>query len=573
MEHVKIGRETLGAGPSLEQQHVALAELGRRAVSTPDFDDFVPETLRVIRDLFGADLAAVVEVLEGGRSVAVRYVEGPSAWRLAGAEITAEAGSLVGDALRSTRPILVSDAGEYAHSGVDVFAALGIRSGAGVIVDGPTHPFGVLGVGFEDPHRFTVAEGIFLQGIANLVGLVAVQHQSATDLRELEARLTESQKMEAIGRLAGGVAHDFNNLLTALLGSAELAMAAEGTPAEVRADLEEIQRSGRRAEALVDQLLAFSRRKVLRPEVLDPREVIASMFGMLSRIIRPDLHLRIHAEGSGLVSVDRGQLEQVVTNFVVNARDAIVGEGAITIETRDEDLDLATAELMEGIFPGPHTIVSVSDTGTGMDAGTASSCFEPFFTTKPQGVGTGLGLSTVFGIVKQSGGHVTVSSELGSGSTFRVFLPRAAQKQLPQTEAPPKVQMPGGTETVLVVEDEPAVRSLVRRVLERLGYQVVEARGAAEALAFLGDYEDRVHLLLTDLSMPGMSGLELATRVRAAMPSIRVLLTSGYSREGSELWEGAGAELDFLEKPFGPAELAGAVRRAIDGGTGARTVT
>jgi PAS domain S-box-containing protein len=354
-------------------------------------------------------------------------------------------------------------------------------------------------------------------------------HVDITERTELQAQFLQAQKMESVGRLAGGVAHDFDNLLTVINGTADLAAMKLKERDPLAADLRQIRRAGDRAAALTRQLLAFSRRQIMAPHVLNLNTVLAEMQGMLRRLIGEHIKLVIApAMKLGSVMADPGQIEQVVLNLAVNAQDAMPDGGTLTFETADVDLDETHAASHTGGRPGPHVMLAVSDTGVGMDEATRARVFEPFFTTKAPGKGTGLGLSTVYGIVKQSGGSIWVYSEPGRGTRFKIYLPRVAMD--PARERPVRATTAiRGTETILLVEDEESLRDLARRLLESAGYTVLPARNGEEALLLLERREQPVHLVFTDVVMPGMSGRDLAGRLREIRPGIKILFTSGYT--------------------------------------------
>jgi hypothetical protein len=385
-----------------------------------------------------------------------------------------------------------------------------------------------------------------------------------TERRHLEAQLRQSQKLEAIGTLAGGVAHDFNNLLTTILGYSELVLQQLDADSPLREEVGEIQRAGERAAGLTHQLLAFSRKQVLAPVVLDLNTAVADMQKMLQRLIGEDVSLAAVLDPNlWCVRADPGQIEQVIVNLVVNARDAMPRGGKVTIETRNIDLDDSYVRVHAYVRPGEHVCLSVSDTGTGMDVQTRSRIFEPFFTTKGPAKGTGLGLSTVYGIVKQSGGSIEVYTEPGRGTSFKVYLPRvfgSEERAAPQARRP----APSGSETVLLVEDEEAVRRLARLVLEKIGYTVLEAGSAEEALSLTADSAHRVDLVLTDSVMPGMSGPELAQRLRTERSNLKVLFMSGYTDDAIVRHGLLDAREAFLQKPFTPDLLARKVREVLD---------
>jgi two-component system, cell cycle sensor histidine kinase and response regulator CckA len=405
------------------------------------------------------------------------------------------------------------------------------------------------------------------------------RHRVEAALTESEARLRQAQKMEAVGRLAGGIAHDFNNLLTVILGNADLALDAltdagghvgDGprSPAIAKAlraareEVSELRGAAERAASVTQQLLAFSRKQVMQPTLLELDEVVSGVERLVRRLISDDVRLeRVSAPTPGLVRADRGRLEQVVMNLMLNARDAMPDGGTLTLTTAETDVDVATAATLPGMVAGRFVTLAVRDTGTGMDAATRSRLFEPFFTTKPQGEGTGLGLSTVYGIVKQSDGFVYADSEPGQGSTFTVYLPRVEHVSRATSPTPSAVRSvaPGGRATVLVVDDEPAVREITRRLLERSGFDVRVATNGAEALREWERDPAAVDLVLTDLAMPGMDGRTLIGRLRERDPSVRVLCMSGFA--GPD-----GMRDDaVLEKPFTVAELLARVREALNG--------
>ena len=389
--------------------------------------------------------------------------------------------------------------------------------------------------------------------------------RDVTAQRHLENQLRQSQKMEAVGQLAGGIAHDFNNLLTAILGSTQLLLQAT-PPGDVRReDVEEIRNAGLRAAELTRQLLAFSRRQVLAPKVLELNAVVANMDKMLRRLIGDDVELAtaLHAE-AGAVNADPGQLEQVLLNLVVNARDAMPGGGRVLIETTRLLLRDELVERRHRLAPGDYVCLAVTDSGLGMDEATQAHLFEPFFTTKEVGKGTGLGLATVYGIVKQSGGYIWVYSEPGRGTTVKVYLPRvpgAAEPPLPEPEPP---ALRGGHETVLLVEDAAPVRTLARRSLEACGYQVIDAADGPKALELSARHSGEIAVLVTDVVMPGMSGRELAERLAPTRPAMKVLYTSGYTDDAMVRQGVLNAGVAFLQKPFVPDSLARKVREVLD---------
>ncbi|HWP38518.1 MAG TPA: PAS domain S-box protein, partial [Gemmatimonadales bacterium] len=388
--------------------------------------------------------------------------------------------------------------------------------------------------------------------------------EDVTERRFLEDQLRQSQKMEAIGRLAGGVAHDFNNILTAITGYAELLLADLPQSDARRDDVAEIRRAADRASALTRQLLAFSRRQVLQTRVLDLTEVVLGMEKMLRRIIGEDIELLTELSATGRVRADPSQLEQVILNLAVNSRDAMPQGGRLLIRTRDAEVTEPTTPERALMPSGQYVVLQVSDTGVGMDSETQAHVFEPFFTTKAHGIGTGLGLATVYGIVKQSDGYIWLTSAPGRGATFEIYLPRVdetAEHLVPNLKSP---DVRGGDEVVLLVEDDTAVAGLAREVLERYGYRVLHACHPEEALNLAGRHAGPIHLLLTDVIMPGMSGPDLKERLDLSRPGIPVVYMSGYAGEASlqgRVLRGGGP---FVSKPFTPHVLALRVREALD---------
>lgn len=391
--------------------------------------------------------------------------------------------------------------------------------------------------------------------------------EDVTERRALEEQLMHSQKMEAVGRLAGGVAHDFNNLLTVIKGYSELMLNELTTKDPMHSEVEEILRAAERAASLTRQLLAFSRRQVLEPKVLDLNAVIGNMQKLLKRLLGEDVELRVALDSSlGHVKADPGQVEQVIMNLAVNARDAMPRGGKLTLETRNHVIDETYAREHATVLAGRYAMIAVSDSGIGMDAETASHIFEPFFTTKEMGKGTGLGLSTVYGIVKQSGGYIWVYSEPERGTTFKIYLP-IVEASHPDADGAKPVLTPTyrGTETVLLVEDEDGVRALIKEVLQRHGYKVLDTSNGGEALLACEQHESEINMLLTDVVLAQVSGTELARRLAPLRPKMKVLFISGYTEEAiihqGVLEKGTA----FLQKPFTPNVLARKVREVLDG--------
>ncbi|MBI1951562.1 MAG: response regulator [Acidobacteria bacterium] len=416
----------------------------------------------------------------------------------------------------------------------------------------------------EAPPRAVLVGGRpVLDARGRMLGAVVAIHD-ITERKQLEGQLRQAQKMEAVGRLAGGIAHDFNNLLNVITGYGELLSDhfPAGDPMIARVD--QIRKAAQRAASLTRQLLAFSRKQVIEPRVIDLNVLLADLDKMLRRVIGEDIELTtVQGEDLGRIKADPGQIEQIVMNLSINARDAMPQGGRLKVETANADLDAAFARQHPGARPGSYVMLAVSDTGVGMDAETRSHVFEPFFTTKETGKGTGLGLATVYGIVKQNLGYISLSSEPGRGATFRIFLPRVNESpealQARESAVPPR-----GTETVLVVEDEDAVRHVIGEALRQFGYTVLETGDAEEGVRLCEAHAGPIHLLVTDMVMPKVSGRVLARRVMAHRAGVKVLYMSGYT-DGAVVQSGVlEPGISFLQKPFTLAALARKVRQTLD---------
>ena len=403
-----------------------------------------------------------------------------------------------------------------------------------------------------------------LASVASAVAVGVERKRAEEALRQSEERLRQAQKMEAVGRLAGGVAHDFNNLLTVISSYSDLLLEDLGSDDPRRDDVEQIRKAADGAAALTRQLLAFSRQQVLQPKALDLKATVAGTEKLLKRLIGEDIQLATFlAPDLGVVNADPGQIEQIIINLAVNARDAMPAGGRLPIEAANVDMDEEYVRGHAPAGPGRYVMLALSDTGIGMDEPTKARIFEPFFTTKEAGKGTGLGLATVYGIVKQSGGFIWVYSEPGRGTTFKVYLPRIEEPAEPAAAPTATVEL-RGTETVLVVEDAPSVRMVTRQVLERYGYTVLEASNGATALRLAAKHHGRIHLLLTDVVMPGLSGRQLAQQLAQLRPDLKVLYASGYT-DNAILHHGIlESGIAYLQKPFTPETLGRSVRQVLD---------
>ena len=387
-------------------------------------------------------------------------------------------------------------------------------------------------------------------------------------LRQSEKQFRQSQKMEAVGRLAGGIAHDFNNLLTIIMGYSQVLLTELGPQHPLRGKIEETLKAGERAATLIRQLLTFSRKQSLDPKILSLNTAVTTLESLLRRLIGEDIQLVSKLDPTnGRLRADQAQLEQVLVNLVVNARDAMPKGGTLTIETAQVELTRSPVYHLTPLPPGPYVRLAVSDTGCGMDRMTQSHIFEPFFTTKGEGKGSGLGLSTVFGIVTQSGGAIDVTSRVGHGTRFDLYFPSVESDILTTAPTQPLGQPQRGTETILLVEDEPSVRTLVRDELRKLGYRVVEAKNGVEACLLATQQAASLQLLLTDVVMPGMGGRELAQHLSVIKPDLRTLFISGYMDDVGIMAGQEEGTSSFLQKPFTPEVLGRAVRNLLDAST------
>jgi nitrogen-specific signal transduction histidine kinase/ActR/RegA family two-component response regulator len=388
--------------------------------------------------------------------------------------------------------------------------------------------------------------------------------EDITDRRQLEEQLRQAQKMDAVGRLAGGVAHDFNNLLMVIKGHTELLLNVLPPSDHIAHKIEQIDRSADRAAALTRQLLAFSRMQVLQLQVINLNSIVEEMGKLLPRLIGEDIELVVRADQKlGAIRADASQMEQIIMNLAVNSRDAMPNGGKLVIETKNADLDQTYTASHPLMKPGAYIQLTVSDSGCGMDAETQSHIFEPFFTTKEKGKGTGLGLATVYGIVKQSGGFIWVYSELGKGTSFKIYIPRVDQAEDHPGAPKPTAEVPTGTETVLLTEDEQDVREIAREFLESGGYKVVEAKDAADAIELARQHNGAIDLLVTDMVMPGMTGQELAVHLQREYPGLCVVFMSGYSEHAATEMANADPSVRLLSKPFSRGAILRTVREIL----------
>lgn len=440
------------------------------------------------------------------------------------------------------------------------------RSWLGVPLRTPTKIIGALVLQhYEEENVYDKKDLEFLASAGSQIALAIERKRAETNLRETEERLLQSQKMESIGKLAGGIAHDFNNLMTAVTGYSELALRSLEGEDSLRYKIEEIKKAGERAASLTRQLLAFSRKQVLQPRVIDLNSVVTGMARMLARMIGEHIDLRLELNSSlGQIKADPGQIEQVLLNLAVNARDAMPNGGSLSVATQNIQLSSEAARSNSALEPGQYVMLSVSDSGCGMDSAIQSQIFEPFFTTKEVGKGTGLGLSTVYGIVKQSGGYIWVYSEVGQGTSFKIYLPRieeAMEETANETEVQRVVR---GTETILLVEDEQCVRDLAQAVLEDYGYSVIAASNGREGLDLARDFAGSIDLVVTDVIMPQMGGREMAERLKELRSDTKVLFVSGFTDDAILDHGVLDEDVFFMQKPFSPDALAMKAREILD---------
>jgi signal transduction histidine kinase/ActR/RegA family two-component response regulator len=553
----------------------ALLDLGYRLAGVRTPEDAARTIASVAQDMLGwdaysldlyfAETETVQAIVSMDRVGSGDPVDVPHAYA------SGPAGGMTRKVLAEGAQLILRDAAAPATEGLTPFGAVS-RPSASLMFVPVRHGervAGILSIQSYTPRAYDPDDLAVLQTLADHCGSalerLRIEEALRSERKILEEQLRQAQKMEAVGQLAGGVAHDFNNLLTAIIGNTELLLRTIDLEDRRRLDVLEINRAAHRAATLTRQLLAFSRKQVLQPRIVDLNGVVAELAAMLRRIIGEHVELRLQLEpGLGRVLADPNQLEQVITNLAVNARDAMPSGGTLTIRTATlDEAEVLPSSPESSPLLGPLVELSVSDNGVGMDERTQARLFEPFFTTKELGRGTGLGLATVYGIVRQSGGHIRVSTRLHHGSTFTIYLPMAEGTAEPEIEAEGWADIPRGTGTILVVEDEDAVRYLACRVLRGNGYRVLEAADPAAALRIVQAEAQPIDLLVTDIVMPGMSGPVLAERLVAARPDLKVLYITGYAEEAIERQGALPAGGALLEKPFTAQQLADSARRAL----------
>jgi two-component system, cell cycle sensor histidine kinase and response regulator CckA len=546
----------------------AIRRLSEALFQYTDVDDLIRQTLHVALDVIGADAGSVLLADAARKQLVFRYVVGETASALQEVGIPWDEG-IAGAVFVSGKPEVISTVQQDARHHTATDALTGYQSHDMIVVPLMRHggnPIGVMEILNKTAGPINRDDLDTLVVISAIAAAAIDQSKAFEALRVKDLQLQQAQKMEAIGRLAGGVAHDFNNLLTVIRGYSELIVMTVDQHASVRAHAEEVLKAADRAKSLTSQLLAFSRKLVLDLRSVKLNEVVANVEKLLRRLIGEDVQLvTVLAPDLASVKADPAQLEQVLMNLAVNARDAMPNGGTLTIKTADTELDETFTRHHPDFHPGHYSVLSVADTGCGMDNVTLSKLFEPFFTTKAPGKGTGLGLSIVHGIVKQSRGHVLVSSAPGLGTTFTIYLPCAEASAEALASPNPMPSAASGSETVLVVEDEAQVRTLQCGLLKACGYTVLAAGHGEEALRICHEYSGPIHLLVTDLIMPHMNGRELAHQVVAIRPSMKVLYVSGYPDDILITAGVARSQEPFLQKPFASDALLRIVRNVLDG--------
>ncbi len=472
-----------------------------------------------------------------------------------------------GQALRHRQPVVVNDTGAACNSGPWCQEALrrGFGSQLALPLLSGDNPLGCLTIYAAETGAFDEEEVRLLSQLAHNLSFGICALRAQKEREAIEQQLRQAQKMEAVGRLAGGIAHDFNNLLNVIIGYSDLLLERHQPEQPIRKIVGEIRKAGERAALLTQHLLAFSRKQVLAARVLDLNAVLRDTADLLRRLLREDVQMEIvPAPALWPVRADPTQIGQVIINLATNARDAMPSGGRLTLETANVALDNTYSMVHAGCPPGRYVMLAVTDTGMGMDTETRSHIFEPFFTTKPTGKGTGLGLSTVYGIVKQSGGYIWVYSEPGQGTTFKIYLPATDAAPESAETITPATEVGRGSETILVVEDEAPVRALIHDYLEAHGYRVLQAANGSEAVDCLQGADGFVALVISDVVMPGMSGPELAERIRQHSPRTKILYISGYTQNSAMQRGVLQPGPQFLQKPFRPAELARKARQLLD---------
>jgi two-component system cell cycle sensor histidine kinase/response regulator CckA len=562
----------------LAQENATMAEIGRIISSTLNIEEVYERFAQEVRKVIPFDRVSVNTMDPDRTSITVAYTFGVEIGDYpAGTNITME-GPFYEDIVNQRSSVLIQPmdenelAGRYSNF-ISHFKA-GIRSMIATPLISKDQLIGILHFQSLKPNAYTELDVRLAERVGNEIAgaianaqLYAERKQAEEGKAVLQEQLRQSQKMEAIGQLAGGVAHDFNNILTVIHGYSELVINSLDANNPIRDDVKEIKAAADRASALTRQLLAFSRKQVLQLKVLDLNSLVSNMVKMLRRMIGEGIELTtLLADDVGSIKADPGQIEQVILNLAVNAKDAMPKGGKLTVETANVELDQDYADLHLNVVPGSYVMLSVSDTGMGIMPEVRDHILEPFFTTKEKGKGTGLGLSTVYGIVKQSGGNIWIYSEPGQGSTFKIYLPRVEEEvdsMLQSSAVGTKSQQ--GSETILLVEDEKMVRTLAQTILKRNGYNVLEAENGEEALRVVEEQKGKpINLMLTDLIMPRMNGRELSAHLKPLLPGIKVIYMSGYTDEAVSEHGMLAPGVEYIQKPFPPDALVKKIRSVLD---------
>ncbi len=542
-------------------QQTVVSALGQFALVSTDSSALLNQVVMLVSQTLEVEYCDILELTPEGDSMVLRAGAGWTEGVVGTLRVPADASTQSGFTLRAGEPVVVEDLKtELRFAGSDLLIQHGVISGITVPVSGHGRTYGVLGAHTTNRRHFNEDEVHFLLAVATVLAM-------AVERLSLEAQLRQAQKMESVGQLAAGVAHDFNNMLTVIEGHSGLLLAKPDLPAGLKNSAQAVFFAAERAANLTRQLLMFSRKNIMQSKSLDLREVVGQLSKMLERLLGETIALDFTAPPRlPLVRADAGMFAQVLMNLAVNARDAMPKGGILRIDLSQADIGDDYSRGHAEARPGRFVRLRVTDTGCGMDAATRSRIFEPFFTTKEVGKGTGLGLATVYGIVKQHEGWIELQSEVGQGTTFEVFFP-ACTEALSQAEpvAPPSQEVMRGRETILIVEDEPVLRELAHAILQQCGYKILEADSGVGALRVWNQHQEGIDLLLTDMVMPeGLSGMDLAKKLRATKPSLRIIFASGYSMDeldASYLEEGRAA---FLQKPYTHVSLAKAVRDCLD---------
>jgi len=498
------------------------------------------------------ELCKILELLPSGEFFLLRAGVGWKPGLIGTARVRAGMETQAGFALTSEVPVITEDLfAETRFRGSSLLHEHGVVSGISAIIYGKEKPLGVLSAHSIHKRHFTGDDVQFLRAVAHILGAAVARTQTEVARKHLEEQLRVSQKMEAIGQLAGGVAHDFNNILMAIGAYCELMMAKMKENNPFLPDVREVLKASDRGASLTRQLLAFSRRQVLAPKILDLNTVIENNEGMLRRLIGEDVELVTNLNSTlWRIEADPGQLEQILLNLSINARDAMPDGGMLFLHTANEMLEEGSLPKVAEMNPGPYIVLTVTDTGSGMDAETMAHIFEPFYTTKEQGKGTGLGLSTVYGIVKQSGAHITVLTTPGKGTTFRIYFPRIEdQSEAVEVPTVSRLPLPGGSETILFVDDNEPVRTAMSYLLQMKGYTVLSAETGDAALEIARNHSGTIDLLITDIVMPHMSGTELAQKLQSLRSPLKVLYISGYTVDDLFHKDTLDSDSAFLQKP------------------------